>query len=527
MASQSLLLAVYRSGGVFMIGQARKLKSLLLIGLVGGVLLNALPSPLARAQTAAATAPPTTTSPVTSAATVAAAATQNATVPGVQTAQPAAAPGQVEFATGVWPRAMAFDHTNVWIANGFDDTVMRYDESTPPKAVGKPFKVGDSPTAFAWDETLQTMWVAGYNDSSLTLLDPNGNVKKTISPATGGAMSDHPIAMTFAGAFIWVVTQGKDNVWQFNPIDQKPLKKIQVGSFPTAIVASADGKRLWVANGNDDSISVIDVATAAVIDTYTKSIPAFPIGLTFDGTFLWVANYERKIVKLNALTGEPVTTQVSLSVNDRPVTVAAASGHIWLGNADSATTTDVNSQTNAENNIEARKALVGRDHSYAGAVLATDKFIYMADWLNDRVVRIPALPAIALLPTSTPSATPLPATVTAVPVACNPDPNFAPQLKPGDTGRVKEDKDTDPVLVHKDHPSLDAKVAPILGSFKPGEKFIVKDGPFPNADPKTPPVCFYLVQGIDNANLAGYITEGGLPTKLLKDKHYFIEKVSP
>ncbi len=430
--------------------------------------------------------------------------------------------GSNEVTSGVWPRALASDGTNLWIANGFDDTVQRYSEDTPPKKVGEPIKVGAMPSAMAWDSVQQKMWVAGYNDLSLTVIDQNGKATPAFASLIG-----KPVAMVFAGTFLWVVVQAKTGkVIKINTAALKQEKSVDVGNLPTAIAASTDGKRLWVTNGDDDTVTPIDITKdgGSALDLFKDSIPAFPIDITFDGAFLWIGNYEGKIVKVDALSG--AATDTKLDLPGRPVGVFYLNGHVWIANAHEQSITDVDSQGAGLNGLEARKSMTNHDTSYAGTVLATAKFVYMADWLNDRVIRLAAPAIIAVRPTTLPTLTPIPPTATATPPPCNGNPKFPPQFKPGDTGQVVTDADKRAVIVHKDSPSDDPKTK--IGALLPGQKFKVIEGPFVNAnpDPKAVKVCFYKVQGLDDASaLAGYITEGGYPDSQPKEAHYFIAPV--
>ena len=65
---------------------------------------------------------------------------------------------------------------------------------------------------------------------------------------------------------------------------------IQVGRHPTALALDIAGKRLFVANANDDSISVIDTGTRSVVETialapFTQGIDGVaPTGIAFDAS---------------------------------------------------------------------------------------------------------------------------------------------------------------------------------------------------------------------------------------------------
>jgi len=59
----------------------------------------------------------------------------------------------------------------------------------------------------------------------------------------------------------------------------RPQAEIEVGLHPSAIIASPDGKFLYVTNGNDDNVSVISTSTNAVVET-------IPVRLNKDATFI-------------------------------------------------------------------------------------------------------------------------------------------------------------------------------------------------------------------------------------------------
>jgi len=74
--------------------------------------------------------------------------------------------------------------------------------------------------------------------------------------------------------------------------------EIDVGLHPSGMALSPDGSRLFVANANSDTVSVIDTSTDRVVDTLDpKPMPELPLGsapnalaVSPDGTTLYVAN---------------------------------------------------------------------------------------------------------------------------------------------------------------------------------------------------------------------------------------------
>jgi len=55
-----------------------------------------------------------------------------------------------------------------------------------------------------------------------------------------------------------VTNEKSDDVRSSRPTPGTVLKTLAVGKRPRGVTASADGKRVYVANSNSDSLSVID-----------------------------------------------------------------------------------------------------------------------------------------------------------------------------------------------------------------------------------------------------------------------------
>ncbi|MGI4969006.1 MAG: bifunctional YncE family protein/alkaline phosphatase family protein [Janthinobacterium lividum] len=82
--------------------------------------------------------------------------------------------------------------------------------------------------------------------------------------------------------------------------DGQLLKEIPVGLHPNAVLASPDGQAVYVANGNSDAVSVLDAATLRVRETIAVQLLPGPPGYGGDspnalainaaGTTLYVAN---------------------------------------------------------------------------------------------------------------------------------------------------------------------------------------------------------------------------------------------
>lgn len=81
-----------------------------------------------------------------------------------------------------------------------------------------------------------------------------------------------------------------------DPLTGNIIRSIEVGTHPNDIVSSPNGKRIYVANGNDDTVSVINTDNDKVVETI-KVCPAGLFGCTPnalavspDGRYLYVAD---------------------------------------------------------------------------------------------------------------------------------------------------------------------------------------------------------------------------------------------
>jgi YVTN family beta-propeller protein len=125
----------------------------------------------------------------------------------------------------------------------------------------------------------------------------------------------------------------------------KVLRHIDVGLHPSAMAASGDGTRLYVANANSDSISVVDTGSDNVVRTLNvRLFRGAPLGsspnalaLSRDGKTLYVANGANNAVAVvNPLdSANPVRgfiptgwypTAVTLSADGRQLCVASGYG---------------------------------------------------------------------------------------------------------------------------------------------------------------------------------------------------------
>jgi collagen type VII alpha len=235
------------------------------------------------------------------------------------------------YAVGGTPETVAFDGTNVWVANGASNTVTKLLASSG--AVVGSYAVGSGPLGVAFDGV--NIWVTNFYSNTVTeLLASTGAVVGTFAVGSG------PEGAAFDGTNIWVANSNASTVTKLLAITGAVVGTYAVGVSPTAL--AFDGINIWVAN-NSGNVTKLQASTGAVVGTYPAGTNQ--LGLAFDGTNIWVTNYNSSsVTKLLASTGAVVGVY---TVGSSPIGVAFDGTNIWVANQFSANVTKLLASTGA------------------------------------------------------------------------------------------------------------------------------------------------------------------------------------
>ncbi|ULQ52030.1 bifunctional YncE family protein/alkaline phosphatase family protein [Flavihumibacter fluvii] len=97
---------------------------------------------------------------------------------------------------------------------------------------------------------------------------------------------------------VFVSVWGGAQIWQYDVQQQKFTRKIDVGNHPNELIQTKNGRYVFTANANDNSVSIIDVQQWKVVEVLNAALyPDAPIGsasnglaLSADEKTLYVAN---------------------------------------------------------------------------------------------------------------------------------------------------------------------------------------------------------------------------------------------
>jgi hypothetical protein len=230
------------------------------------------------------------------------------------------------FAVGGSPFGVAFDGTNIWVANGGSSTVTKLLASTG--AVVGSYSVGSAPYGVAFDGT--NIWVTGFYGTVTKLLASTGSIVGTYY------VGQYLYGVAFDGTNIWVASSGGGTVSKLLASTGAVVGTYSVGQNPTGV--AFDGTNIWVANQVSGTLTKLLATSGAVVGTYP--VGQNPFGVVFDGTNLWVANQVSSgtVTKLLASTG---TVIGSYSVGQYPYWVGFDGANLWVTNGGSNAVTKI------------------------------------------------------------------------------------------------------------------------------------------------------------------------------------------
>ena len=172
------------------------------------------------------------------------------------------------------------------------------------------------------DDDRGYVYVVGRESEMLYRIDlasgePNGRLKLPAKPYTCliSSQLDRIYVSLWGGSGVAVIEKSTLSLERIVP----------VGDHPTDMAESPDGRFLFVANANANTVSVIDVQKARVIETLSSSLlPGAPPGstpnsvaLSGDGRRLYIANADNNMIAVMRRES-PARSALSRSGGTRP-----------------------------------------------------------------------------------------------------------------------------------------------------------------------------------------------------------------
>ncbi|MEO7962174.1 MAG: bifunctional YncE family protein/alkaline phosphatase family protein [Ginsengibacter sp.] len=176
------------------------------------------------------------------------------------------------------------DEKSLYASGGNDNWILKYRIIRNKLVLQDSLKLGDkwpnriSPAGIDIDDQKNILYVVTKEDNSLYLLDLNNKRPPAKYQLSG---EGYKCLLSPDKMQLYISCWGCDKLLIFNTISKKITDSISVGDNPNDICLTNDGKYLFVANANDNSVSVINTTSKKVIETLNTSLyPDAPQGST-------------------------------------------------------------------------------------------------------------------------------------------------------------------------------------------------------------------------------------------------------
>lgn len=150
--------------------------------------------------------------------------------------------------------------------------------------LGKKWPNKISPAGIAIDHAKQWMYIVTRENNQLYIVDLATKQILFKQALEGEA---YTCVLSPDNRFLYISCWGCDKVYQFNTAERKITASVPVGDNPNEIVLNKKGTVLYVANANDNSVSVIQTKDLKVVEVLNVALyPDTPNGSTTNGLAL-------------------------------------------------------------------------------------------------------------------------------------------------------------------------------------------------------------------------------------------------
>ena len=186
--------------------------------------------------------------------------------------------------------AFSDDSKSLYASGGNDNRIIRYDVKenkligADSIIIGKPWPEKISVAGIALDDKKHVLYAVTKENNSLYIIDiATKKVEKQIP--LGGEGYTCPLSPD--KKTLYISCWGCDKIILFDTDKQEIKSNIPVGDNPNDITLNKKGTILYVANANDNSVSIFDLKANKVIETLNAALyPNSPNGSTTNGVAL-------------------------------------------------------------------------------------------------------------------------------------------------------------------------------------------------------------------------------------------------
>nr|WP_229581494.1 bifunctional YncE family protein/alkaline phosphatase family protein [Persicitalea jodogahamensis] len=231
-------------------------------------------------------------------------------------------------------------------ASGGNDNLIRIYQNTNGKLrengqilLGEPWPKGRvSPAGLCFDDATNYLYVVTKDDSALYTCDAVTRQVLRREPLPAEA---YTCVLSPDKSQLFISLWGGERVLIYDLQKRAVAGEIAVGSHPNDMVLTKNGQYLFVANGNENTVSVIDLRARKIIETLTTSLfPDAPAGSTPNGlalsedeNTLYVANADNNCLAVFDVSDRGESRSLGfIPTGWYPTTVREVGGKIYVAN---------------------------------------------------------------------------------------------------------------------------------------------------------------------------------------------------
>jgi YVTN family beta-propeller protein len=193
-------------------------------------------------------------------------------------------------------------HPFLYVSGGNDDIIIRYQLtrdtliSKDTITLGRPWPLDKiSPTGLALDEIHDRLYVVTKENNTLYVCDTR---TMTVTSRVLLSAEAYTVLLNPKSPSLYISAWGGHKIWVFDTEHNQLTDSIATDDHPNDMAVSSDGRWLYVANANSNSVSIINTETRKLAETlHTALSPDAPIGsttnsvcLSQDDKTLYIAN---------------------------------------------------------------------------------------------------------------------------------------------------------------------------------------------------------------------------------------------
>jgi YVTN family beta-propeller protein len=178
----------------------------------------------------------------------------------------------------------------LYASGGHDNWILKYAVANNKLVLKDSIKLGDkwpnkiAPAGIEMDDAKKILYVVTMEDNSLYIVSLADKKVKNKIPLDGEA---YTCQLSPDKKRLYISCWGCDKLMVFDTDKQTVIAEIKTGDNPNEICMTRSGKFLYVANANDNSVSVINTTELKVVETLNTALtPGAPPGSTANGLAL-------------------------------------------------------------------------------------------------------------------------------------------------------------------------------------------------------------------------------------------------